>query len=158
MKAKLLLTALALTVFTVSKVQAQCSISSTPSQNCASFGDQIDAVKINGTSSTNSTGCSSGGHGGPFSTPNWLFIPGVANSFTIVVGGGVYSEALAIWVDYNNNGYYDNSEQVYASSGWLQTHNSTFTIPANAPGGATHMRILCAYTSGTIPNSAQCSN
>ncbi len=137
---------------------AQCSVTSQPSHNCASYGDQIDAVKINGVSSPHSSGCSSGGHGGPHNTPGWLFIPGIGNSFTIQVGGGVYSEAIAIWVDYNNNGVYDASERVYASSGWSQNHNGSFTIPTGVPGGLTHMRVMCAYTSGTIPAGNACAS
>ena len=141
-----------------SKSSGQCSVSSTPSQNCASFGDQSDAITINGVPSPNSSGCSSGGHGGPFSTPGWSFIPGQANNFNIIVGGGTYSEAIAIWIDYNNNGFYENSEQVYASNGWATTHTNSFTIPNGVPGGNTYMRVLCAYTSSGIPNNQQCSN
>lgn len=158
MKFKVLLIAICILGIANINASAQCSINSTPSHNCASFNDQIDAIKINNISSPHSSGCSSGGHGGPFNTPGWSFVPGVANSFTVVVGGGSYREALSIWIDLNQNGFYESSERVYASSTWDYTHTSTFTVPTTATSGMTYMRVMCAYTSGQIPAGNACSN
>lgn len=134
--------------------KAQCAINSTPYNNC-SWGDQIDALTINGISSTNSSGCSSNGYGGPF-TSSWLFAPGGSYSLSITCGNGVYNQGIGIWMDLNNNGSYENSEMVWASSNISQSHSGTFTIPTTAAGGTTRMRVRCAYSS-TVSNGQACT-
>lgn len=133
---------------------AQCSINSSPGNTCT-WGDQIDALKINGISSSNSTGCSSGGYGGVFNS-NWVFKPGGSYSFDITCGGGVYDEGVAIWIDLDQNGYYDNSEMIWASSGTGRNFSGTLSIPSSATKGTTRLRIRCAWIN-TISSGQACT-
>lgn len=155
MKLKSLLSIIAISAISIGQSNAQCSITSQPYNYCG-FGDQIDAIKLNGISSPNSSGCSSSGYGGRFNTPNWTFAPGGTVSYDITVGGGVYDEGVAIWIDLNQNGSYENSEQVWASTTYTQNFTGSFTIPASATPGTTYMRVRCAWIN-TISAGEACT-
>lgn len=156
MKFKALLLAVCALGFFTKDSSAQCSTSSQPYLNCT-WGDQIDAIKINNISSPNSSGCSSGGYGGVFSSPNWLFVPGATNTVSMTVGGGSYDEGAAIWIDLNQNGAYESNEQVWASSTYGSSLSGTFTIPATALSGNTKMRVRCAWDQ-TLSSGDMCSS
>ncbi len=57
-----------------------------------------------------------------------------------------YTEYFKIWIDFNGNGVFDDSEMVFdQGQGSNTTVNSSMTIPANAPTGAARMRVSMAY-------------
>jgi len=129
-------------------IQAQCSTASTPGNNCASFGDQIDSFVLNGQSSPNSSGCSTGGYGAYNTT--WLLLPGQTYTFSASVGNNVYNQSFGIWIDFNNDGQYVPLENVYLGGAAL-THNGSFTVPGNAAiTGTMRMRIRNTFGSFTI--------
>ncbi|MDR2206890.1 MAG: GEVED domain-containing protein [Flavobacteriaceae bacterium] len=98
------------------------------------------------------TGFSPGGYGNYYATHTASQYPGGSVDFTtnIVTSG---SAGFKIWIDWNQDGTFDNSagsnEIAYASSSYLNTHTGSFTVPANAVMGDTRMRIGSSY----IPNS-----
>ena len=70
--------------------------------------------------------------------------------------GTVYSEGFAVWIDYNQDGdFEDAGELVYSHDKTQNTSVSgSFTIPASASLGTTRMRVTMQYN--TIPSS--CGN
>ncbi len=123
------------------KVSAQCSTSSAPTNNCAGFNDRIDTYMLANISSTTSSGCGLSGYSA--SNQTWTLVPGGVYSFSSAVGGGVYSEALAIWIDFNNDGQYATTEAVYVGSS-SATHSGTIQIPANTVLNINlRMRVMC---------------
>ena len=113
------------------------------------------SVILNNTSANNSLtgtiGTASGTVGsysnftafGPYSlTAGVLYNFSVSSS----TSGTAFSNALAIYIDYNRNGNFaDPGERVYASSvttSGAHTETGTFTIPSSALIGLTRMRII----------------
>lgn len=67
-----------------------------------------------------------------------------------------YTEYFKIWIDFNGNGVFDDTELVYdQGQGSNSTVNDNMTIPSNAPAGAARMRVAMAYVgafgNGTPP-------
>lgn len=153
MKKILLSTLCAFALFT--NGSAQCSTTTAPTNNCASYGDQIDSFTLNGIASIGSTGCSASGYGF-FNTPVWNLQIGATYTFFANVGGGTYSEGFAIWIDLNNDGFYASGEQVYTGA-QATTHTGTITVPYTAAvGNNIRMRTMCAY--GSISSSDACTS
>lgn len=124
---------------------AQCSTSSTPGHTCF-FGDWISSFTLNSISN-NSGGCSSGGYG-YFSSPTWTLNSGTTYSVSAVYGNSSYSQHFAIWIDLNNNGTYESSEQLYTTSSSGFSTSGTITIPASATASSgIAMRTACRYSS-----------
>lgn len=69
---------------------------------------------------------------------------------------GIY-EGLAIWIDFNQNGIFDNSELLYAHYANNSTsgvpYSGRFTIPSTALSGVTKMRVRLGWGSDTIPDA-----
>ncbi len=65
-----------------------------------------------------------------------------------------YANAIAVYIDYNQNGsFIDAGEQAYVSAALslgAHTETSTFTVPATAYGGITRMRVIS--NEGLIPS------
>jgi hypothetical protein len=63
-------------------------------------------------------------------------------------GPSYYSNGLAIWIDYNQNGLFtDPGEQIYQeTTTTISPRNvaGTFTVPLTATFGPTRMRVICA--------------
>jgi hypothetical protein len=146
---------LALSLFTLNtEVNAQCLVTSTPTQDCY-YGDAIDAFSLGGVPSTGNFGCGNSITGYvSYSTPVRNLNIGQTYPFTATTGtSGYYQyyEALAIWIDLNNNGQYENSEMLARSpSGY--SHSGNITIPTTATAANNvRMRVRCAYSgsSGT---------
>lgn len=70
--------------------------------------------------------------------------------------GGAY-EGLAVWIDFNQNGIFDNTELLYAHYAGSATggapFNGSFTIPPTALSGTTKMRVRIGWGSDTIPDA-----
>lgn len=151
---KIYLFALALSG-TLYQANAQCSISSAPTNNC-SYGDQINAFSLNGVPSTGNSGCGSSGYNS-FATPVRTLMIGQTYTWSATVGSGYYSEGVGIWIDLNNDGFYATTEFV-ASSASAQNHTGSLTIPATAtPTSNVRMRVRCAYASNVTSGQA-CTN
>lgn len=75
-------------------------------------------------------------------------------SITPVWTSTVYSEAYAVYIDYNGNGSFaDSGELVWSKAGSTTTPvTGSITIPATAALGSTRMRVMMKYSS--IPTSS----
>ncbi len=83
-------------------------------------------------------------------------VRGAANTITITPSwtSTVYSEAYAVYIDYNQNGVFtDTGEKAWTKAGSTTTPVAgTFTIPATASLGSTRMRVIMRYsTTPTTP-------
>src|SRR5699024_8139700 len=55
-----------------------------------------------------------------------------------------------VWVDWNQDGVFDATEEVaYQSSSYTASHSGSFTVPADALEGETRMRIVSHWLSTT---------
>lgn len=64
----------------------------------------------------------------------------------------LYSNAIKIYIDYNQNGYFaDAGEKAYASdtAKGPQLITGSFVVPTSATNGNTRMRVVCKYTTDT---------
>jgi bacillolysin len=105
--------------------------------------EYIDYVSIGGISNT--TGAN-GGYGNftnlvanlPYGSNTILFSAG----FT----GSAYTEYWKVWIDYNQNGTFETSEEMVSGSSSSSANlTSTFTVPTSAIAGTTRMRISMKY-------------
>jgi len=72
------------------------------------------------------------------------------------IGGG---NALRIWVDWNNNGSFEDSEQVtYLHYNAPDPKTGTITIPSGQPNGAYRMRVRGAWGLSAYPMFIQACN
>lgn len=69
--------------------------------------------------------------------------------------GTIYSEGYAVWVDYNRDGDFDDSnELVWSKSPSTDAVNTgSFTVPSGASAGATRMRVSMKYNG--IPSTCE---
>ncbi len=77
----------------------------------------------------------------------------VTITITPTWSGTVYDEGYSVWIDYNQNGDFDDAgEQVWTQAATQNTTvGGSFTIPATATLGATRMRVSMRYNQ--IPTS-----
>ncbi|MBI1185394.1 DUF5011 domain-containing protein [bacterium] len=63
----------------------------------------------------------------------------------LALGNGANPQTFAIWIDYNQNGVFENSERIYSKTDEANkgdhTYSTTITIPKNAVLGNTRMRV-----------------
>ena len=128
-----------------------------PVTSC-SFPDVITNVSLGTIANNSGLTCSgSGGYIAYPSTVTTTLTAGVSSPLTVTTGGD--TEGAAVWIDYNQNGIFENSEMVL--NGYLGSnpavYNANVTAPLTALNGQTRMRVRCVYNqnpSGIGP----CSN
>ena len=121
---------------------------------CVSFAtnttyEHIESITIG--SFTNTSGSNSGY--GDYSAMSIEVIPGETLNLELVpfFSGQSYTEHWAIWVDVDNNGSFDFTEQLFAGSNTATTFG-TLTVPTLAPGSY-NMRISMQYNDAPPPCS-----
>jgi Zn-dependent metalloprotease/chitodextrinase len=115
---------------------------------CSSKGNSvtdeyIDYVSIGGIA--NITGAN-GGYGN--FTAQVGSLPYGSNTIIFSAGfsGSAYTEYWKVWIDYNQNGTFETTEEmVSGSSSSSGNLSSTFTVPTSALAGNTRMRIAMKY-------------
>lgn len=144
-----------------------CYCSSAPTSSNFS-----DITNVTLSTLNNSSDCSSNAPG-PGSVPNRysnytagtgapaapIIYSGTSNPFSVSVatcGTSNVGTAIAIWIDYNQDGVFaEPAEKVYSStavsSSFPRTENGNITIPSTATTGITRMRIVNANTSSPQP-------
>ncbi len=134
-----------------SYVNAQYCTSGGPSQTIDS---NVESVSMTGSSGAiNYTGCP-GMAGVQLSSETCAISAG--NSFTLNVQfgtcGGNYAGAGQVWIDYNQNLVFEQSETVGTWSGTPPTALSVFnfTVPLTALQGSTRMRVM-QHEAGSLP-------
>ncbi|WP_083629308.1 S8 family serine peptidase [Tenacibaculum agarivorans] len=116
---------------------------------CASSGNRtqfewIDNVELGGI--TNATGAGSGYS--DFTSQVGTLARGSSNSMIVSAGfsGQAYTEFWSVWIDFNQNGTFESSEQVVSgSSSSANNLSATVDVPANATLGQTRMRVSMKY-------------
>ncbi len=123
---------------------------------CASQGNNtndeyIDRVQLGSINNL------SGNNGGyvDFTSLSTTLTKGSSNTITITPKwtGSVYREAYRVWIDYNQDGdFNDSGEQVYTRSRTTASSISgSFTVPTSALSGATRMRVSMKYNANSTP-------
>ena len=117
---------------------------------CASKGNSVadEWIQRVQVGSINNNSGANGGYGN-FTNLSTTLTKGTAYTITITPAwsGRTYSEAYDVWVDYNQDGdFNDAGEQVYSRARSTSTSTSgSFTIPSSAANGSTRMRVTMKY-------------
>ncbi|MCF6458573.1 M43 family zinc metalloprotease [Pseudoalteromonas sp. MMG024] len=69
----------------------------------------------------------------------------VGNNSVSLTAGGNYTEHWTAYIDFNQNGTFEQSEQVIANLSGKNTVSSDLAIPASAGGITTRMRVIMKY-------------
>ncbi|SNR13857.1 S8 family serine peptidase [Tenacibaculum jejuense] len=120
-----------------------------PVSYCASSGNRtqfewIDNVELGGIA--NATGAGSGYS--DFTSQVGTLARGSSNSMIVSAGfsGQAYTEFWAVWIDFNRNGTFEDSEKVVSgSSSSANNLSATVDVPSNAVLGQTRMRVSMKY-------------
>ncbi len=120
-----------------------------PVNYCASSGNRtsfewIDNVELGGIA--NATGAGSGYS--DFTAQVGTLARGSSNPMIISAGfsGTAYTEFWSVWIDFNQNGTFESSEQVVnGSSSSANNLSSTVAVPSSAILGQTRMRVSMKY-------------
>jgi hypothetical protein len=119
------------------------------------YGDQIDSFAIpNAGFNHATTGCSSGSYG-DFTAQTINMNAGVTYSFSVT--HGYSNQNVKIWVDFNNDGVFDDAAPELVASGSSaavangNATNGTILIPATIAVGNYRMRVGDRYSSQPIP-------
>jgi len=137
-----------------SQMKAQTYCIPLTTTGCGPFGDFLNGFTFAGISNMNS-GCNqlNGNSYSYFSTLSPAqTMAGQSYSGTFLTNP-TYSHGVAIWIDFNQNGTFETSERVYASTGTIPPNTNqpfTATIPTTALPGVTRLRIRTVdATAGT---------
>ena len=100
----------------------------------------------------NSSGYTAGGYAS-YLTQVVSQSPGANVNFTVGISGPTVG--VAIWVDWNNNGVFDNTvynnpgnltgEKMFTTTGYVTTLSSNFSVPAGQATGNYRMRVLLDF-------------
>ncbi len=94
---------------------------------------------------------SSGNNGGYADFTNYVATLYIGNSATITIypewPGTVYSEGYAVYIDYNQDGDFEDAGEQVVSINPTQNNpvSATFTVPSSASTGETRMRVALKY-------------
>lgn len=115
---------------------------------CASKGNSvadeyIDYVSIGGIANTTA---GNAGYGNFTSQVGNLPYGSNIILFSAGFSGTAYTEFWKVWIDYNQNGTFETTEEVVSGSSSSSTNLSgTFTVPTSALVGPTRMRVSMKY-------------
>ncbi len=108
------------------------------------------------TNINNSSGGSTTGYQDFSGSVSGSAVEGSTINYSVSVAGGS-NYGRAIWIDLNNNGTFEASEQLVSSTSYSNSPlTGSFTIPMGTASGSKRMRVVATY----IPNnpSNPCSN
>ncbi|MEO7311985.1 MAG: GEVED domain-containing protein, partial [Chitinophagaceae bacterium] len=119
----------------------------------SSSSSYFDAFATTG-GSTNISNTASGFATGGYQNATGMIVTqdqgGTINFTTTLVGTTV---GVAIWVDWNDDGIFDNTtERVYNTAAYVSTASGSFIVPASASAGNHRMRIAMDYNA-TSPSA-----
>lgn len=118
------------------------------------YGDQITSFIIPGAGFSHlDTGCSSGSYG-DYTSQTINLSAGVNYPFTVT--HDYLNQKVKMWVDFNNDGTFDETTELIASgssasSGTVNSTDDIIIIPATAQLGVHRMRVADRYGSQPIP-------
>ncbi|MCB9233524.1 MAG: T9SS type A sorting domain-containing protein [Bacteroidia bacterium] len=116
------------------------------------FGDMIDNISISTLNQT-STGCTGGTGIADYTSISVPFTPGNSYPYTIT---SQYSSSqnAAWWIDFNNDGDFDDSGEFLGSASGGLTISGSVTIPSGAASGNHRMRARVIYSSTPTAGSS----
>ena len=129
-----------------------------PTNYCSTKGNSISDEWIGKVTigTINNTTGANGGYGN-FTSQKTDVTKGSSYSITInpTWSGTIYSEGYAVWVDWNRDGdFSDSNERVYSKSASKATSaTGSFTVPSGASIGYTRMRVSMKYDA--IPTACE---
>lgn len=136
---------------TVNVTTLASSITYCNSQGNNTADEWIQSVQLG---SINNISGNNGGYAN-YTNLSTNLVKGTSNTVTITPAwsGTKYREAYRIWIDYNQNGdFNDSGEQVYNRSRTNATSVSgSFIVPTAALNGATRMRVSMKYNASPTP-------
>ncbi|MCC7431127.1 hypothetical protein IT568_09815, partial [bacterium] len=143
---------------TMETIASNCYCTPTYTYLCSS-GDFINNFTLE-TISNLASGCNGNADNYilyPSGTYTATLTPG--NSYPISMQSGSWGQGFGVWIDFNQNGSFEDSgELVYASpTSGTGLYSGTIAIPGTATAGQTRMRVRCKYA-GTIVLTESCSN
>lgn len=128
------------TIYFSTQVKAQCLTSNFATSDCTTFG--MDILGFTFASTThNSAGCDNAGGRTYFPSPVFNVTQGQTYSFTITSNAALTYYA-AIWIDYNNNGTFETTENAWNSgSTSALSFTNNITIPLSTSVTTVKMRV-----------------
>ncbi|MFT3796230.1 GEVED domain-containing protein [Flavobacterium sp.] len=126
-------------------------------------GDVIARVQLNTLDNNSGTGCPSAGAGYSDYTSNGALTTELqaGSAYSCTVFAGQYSEAYAAWIDYNDDGFFDNATERIGYSLGLVTGSGVagqlgssasfpIAIACNPPTGPHRLRVRAMYDVGGV--------
>lgn len=115
-----------------------------PTSNC-SLGDVVASISLNTLSNNTGTSCSAGGYSNFTSNASLTTTLLPTTTYTCVVGAAAYAQSVAVWIDYNDDGVFDNAtERIgYTSSPIPVNGTASFSVVLGCtpPAGVHRMRV-----------------
>jgi hypothetical protein len=81
-----------------------------PTSNCGS-GDVIGSISLNTLNNVTGTTCGVGGYSNYTTDANLTTTLLPSTTYTCVVGAASFAQSIAIWIDYNDDGIFDNNTE-----------------------------------------------
>jgi len=92
-----------------------------------------------------------------YSALSTTVVRGTPQTITITIGTGYSTDKVSIFVDWNNNGTFtESNENIYNSAAGVGPFTASFTPPAAAVSGPVRMRIRLTDAGVTGSNSTSC--
>lgn len=117
-----------------------------PILNCTD-GDVITNVSFGDINNT--TTCSPNGYG-DYTHLSTTVMAGVLNYMSVTVGDGYDYESVSVWIDFNNNGDFEEEEFFFLGTGSGSTVSNMILIPEDVANGDYRMRVRVAAASGAL--------
>lgn len=115
-----------------------------PLSNC-SFGDGITNFQLGSINSP--SGCTSGGYSDYTSISTDLL---VGYTHDLTVASGFSPQYVSLWIDYNDNYFFEANEQVVSGFQCNNLGTTNFTIPSNSPLGSHLIRAKSSDQSADV--------
>ena len=149
-------------------IPTNCYCVPTISLGCTD-GDVIARVILNTLDNNSGTGCPvSSGYANYTTTPALTTTLQAASTYNCTVYAGQYAEGYAAWIDYNDDGVFDNATErigysngTVAGSGQVGVLGSSATFPISLsctpPSGQHRLRVRAMYATSGV-NVTPCTN
>lgn len=127
---------------------------------CSSKGNSdLEWIKLVKLGSINNSTLGDGGYG---NFTNFTTNLNKNETYSIQVAPGYlsqsYPERFKVWIDYDQNGQFNNNELIYdTQQGITNTSTGSFIVPATAQTGSTRLRVSMQYQDDFAPNLNSCS-
>ncbi len=133
-----------------------------PTSNC-SLGDVIGSITLNTLSNVTGSTCGLNGYSNYTTNPALTTSLQPSTTYTCIVGAAAYAQSVAVWIDYNDDGIFDNAtERIgYTTNAIPVNGTASFNVVMGCtpPAGVHRMRVRSSdnsFVSGI--NQTPCTN